>query len=409
VDTLTAHARHDLSTEAEEWLRQELPRAWVDAIDRGDAEALAAARATVDVEEWWRRLGDTGYFVPTWPKEFGGHSASAEEARAVRQILNRYKVPRPLSHASFHAGAAILKWGTESQRERFLPPIRLQTEIWCQLLSEPGAGSDLSGLSTRAVPDERGLCWTVTGEKVWTSFAHLARWGLVACRTDPDVGKREGISCFVLDMHGKGVVVRPLRQMTGDSEFNQVFIDGAEIPDEQRLGPVGAGWKVIRDVLGGERGSNSGAGTAMHPVVVGRSVSAIIERYAPVTDQHLRDRLVRAYVDDRVLELTNRRFAESAGRDPEFGSVAAVTKVFRDEHTKRLHELAIDLGGSGAIAWSEDDVWSERTAWAFLRSRAASIGGGTTEMMRNIIGERVLGLPKEPDLYKNATWRETPR
>ena len=332
-----------------------------------------------------------------------------EEARAVRQVLSRYKVPRPLSHASFHAGAAILKWGTDLQKEQFLPPICEQTEIWCQLLSEPGAGSDLSSLATCAVVDEQGRNWTVTGQKVWTSFAQFARWGIVACRTDPDVGKRDGISTFILDMHAGGVDVRPLRQMTGDSEFNEVFIDGARIPDENRLGPLGAGWRIVRDLLAGERQSNSGMGTAAHPVVVGRSVDSIISRYAPVTNSALRDRLTRAYIDDRVLELTNQRMADVRGRNPEFGSIAAVTKVFRDEHTKRLHNLAIDLGGSGAVAWSMGDDWNDRTSWAFLRSRAASIGGGTTQMMRNIVGERVLALPKEPDPFRASSWRDTPR
>ena len=401
--------RRDLASDAEKWLRSELPVEWVMAIDNGDSASLAQARKTVDVEQWWRRFGKTGYFVPTWPQEHGGHDATVEEARAVRQVLNRYKVPRPLSHASFHAATAILKWGTDLQKERFLPPISEQTEIWCQLLSEPGAGSDLSSLATRAVPDERERNWTVTGQKVWTSFAQFARWGIVACRTDPDVGKRDGISIFVLDMYGEGVEVRPLRQMTGDSEFNEVFIDGATVPDEDRLGPIGAGWRIIRDVLGGERQSNSGAGAVVHPTQFGRSVDSLIARYAPVTNAPLRDRLTQVYIDDRVLELTNRRMADERGRNPEFGSIAAVTKIFRDEHTKRLHNLAIDLGGSGAVAWSEGDVWNDRTSWSFLRSRAASIGGGTTEMMRNIVGERVLGLPKEPDPFRSSSWRDTPR
>lgn len=397
----------DLAGVVEDWLRAELPADWVRAIDTGDAATLAEARRALDPADWWKRLGKTGYFVPTWPSEYGGHDATAEQASRVRQVLNRYKVPRPLSHASFHAGAALLKWGTDLQKQRFLPAIGQQSEIWCQLLSEPGAGSDLASLATRAVPD--GNLWTVTGQKVWTSYGHLARWGLAACRTDPDVGKRDGITMFILDMHADGVEVRPLRQMTGDAEFSEVFIEDAVIPDEHRLGPLGAGWRVIRDVLGGERGSNSGAGTSVHPTVVGRSVPSLIARYSPVQDPNLRDRLVQAYIAERVLELTNRRIAETRGRSSEFGSYAAITKLFREEHTKRLHELAIDLGGAAAIAWAEGDDWDDRTSWAFLRTRASSIGGGTSEMMRNIVGERVLGLPKEPDQYRGKPWREIPR
>jgi alkylation response protein AidB-like acyl-CoA dehydrogenase len=397
----------DLAAVVEDWLRAELPADWVRAIDTHDPATLAEARRALDSEDWWKRLGKTGYFVPTWPSEYGGHDATAEQASRVRQVLNRYKVPRPLSHASFHAGAVLLKWGTDLQKQRFLPAISQQSEIWCQLLSEPGAGSDLASLATRAVPD--GNLWTVTGQKVWTSYGHLARWGLAACRTDPDVGKRDGITMFILDMHADGVEARPLRQMTGDSEFSEVFIEGAVIPDEHRLGPLGAGWRVIRDVLGGERGSNSGAGTAVHPTVVGRSVPSLIARYSPVEDPNLRDRLVQAYIAERVLELTNRRIAETRGRSSDFGSYAAITKLFREEHTKRLHELAIDLGGAAGIAWAEGDDWDDRTSWAFLRTRASSIGGGTSEMMRNIIGERVLGLPKEPDQYQGKPWREIPR
>jgi alkylation response protein AidB-like acyl-CoA dehydrogenase len=397
----------DLAAVVEDWLRAELPADWVRAIDTDDPATLAEARRALDSEDWWKRLGKTGYFVPTWPREYGGHDATAEQASRVRQVLNRYKVPRPLSHASFHAGAVLLKWGTDLQKQRFLPAISQQSEIWCQLLSEPGAGSDLASLATRAVPD--GNLWTVTGQKVWTSYGHLARWGLAACRTDPDVGKRDGITMFILDMHADGVEARPLRQMTGDSEFSEVFIEGAVIPDEHRLGPLGAGWRVIRDVLGGERGSNSGAGTAVHPTVVGRSVTSLIARYSPVEDPNLRDRLVQAYIAERVLELTNRRIAETRGRSSDFGSYAAITKLFREEHTKRLHELAIDLGGAAAIAWAEGDDWDDRTSWAFLRTRASSIGGGTSEMMRNIVGERVLGLPKEPDQYQGKPWREIPR
>lgn len=397
----------DLAAVVEDWLRAELPADWVRAIDTDDPATLAEARRALDPEDWWKRLGKTGYFVPTWPSEYGGHDATAEQASRVRQVLNRYKVPRPLSHASFHAGAVLLKWGTDLQKQRFLPAISQQSEIWCQLLSEPGAGSDLASLATRAVPD--GNLWTVTGQKVWTSYGHLARWGLAACRTDPDVGKRDGITMFILDMHADGVEARPLRQMTGDSEFSEVFIEGAVIPDEHRLGPLGAGWRVIRDVLGGERGSNSGAGTAVHPTVVGRSVPSLIARYSPVEDPNLRDRLVQAYIAERVLELTNRRIAETRGRSSDFGSYAAITKLFREEHAKRLHELAIDLGGAAAIAWAEGDDWDDRTSWAFLRTRASSIGGGTSEMMRNIVGERVLGLPKEPDQYQGKPWREIPR
>ena len=333
---------------------------------------------------------------------------SAAEARDIRLVLNRYRVPRALSHASFHVGSAIVTWGTDAQRATLLPAILNQTELWCQMLSEPGAGSDLAGLALSARTDDNGD-WVLDGQKVWSSFAHEANWGLVAARTDPDVPKHQGITCFLVNMSSPGVEVRPLRQITGDAEFSEIFFDHVHVPAEAHLGPVGSGWRVLLDLLAGERTSNSGAGTAAHPVVVGRSAQDLVERYAPVVDDELRTRLVNCVIEEFALRLTNERIAQAQKAGMNFGANSAVTKLFKAEHTQRLHDLALDLAADGGVAWDPQDIWSEKTAWSYLRSKAASIGGGTTQIMRSVIAERLLDLPKEPDPYEGRPWREIPR
>jgi len=232
----------ELATEVEGWLRANLPAEWVDAVDRDDAPALRHAREGLDVAAWWERLGDAGWFFSTWPIEYGGHGFDSERAGVVNNVMRRYKVPRTDNPLGINVSQALLRWGTDAQRRRYLPPIAHQREIWVQLFSEPGAGSDLAGLSTRAVRD--GDQWVVNGQKVWSSWAHKAHFGLLLARTDPDVPKHQGLSVFLLDMSTPGVTVRPLRQMTGEAFFNEVFFDDVVCPDEQRLGALGDGWRM---------------------------------------------------------------------------------------------------------------------------------------------------------------------
>ena len=212
------------------WLHDNLPAGWMEAIDDGDNDRWSALRRGLDYGEWCKKMGEAGYATPTWPAEYGaGLSLSPGQAKHVNDVLSHYKVPRSFNIIGIGMGGpTILAWGTEAQKQRLLRPCATNEEIWCQLFSEPGAGSDVAGLSTRAVRD--GDEWVVNGQKVWTTLAHIARWGMLVARTDPDQPKHRGLTYFILDMHAPGVEVRPLVQITGEAEFNEVFFDGRPHP-----------------------------------------------------------------------------------------------------------------------------------------------------------------------------------
>jgi alkylation response protein AidB-like acyl-CoA dehydrogenase len=394
--------------ETDAYIRAQLPSDWVDAIDRGDVDALGAARRAADPDEVWKRVAAGGYVVPTWPREHGGLGVPAKVSAAIARTLACYKLPRFNNPVGVDmVGPAIQQWGTDEQKARYLRPIAGYEEIWCQLFSEPGAGSDLAGLATRAVRD--GDTWVVTGQKLWTSLADVASFGILLARTDPEVPKHEGITAFLVPMDQAGITVRPLRQLTGDAEFCEVFLDAAPVDDTLRLGPVGAGWRVAISVLMNERRSNAGSGAALPGTVTGRSIGALIRRHAPVTDPVMRQRLAQVYIEDRVVALTNQRAAarRRAGQPP--GPEGSITKLFFSEHTQRLQNLAADLEGPAVQAWSEGDHWLKGTAWSFLRVRSKTIAGGTSEVQRNILAERILGLPKEPELDRSIPWSQVRR
>ena len=272
--------------EVERFVREQLPADWVAAVDRNDTDALVEARRSVDPGAVWEQIGAAGYITPTWPKEHGGLGVKPKVAAAIARTLGRYRMPRFDNPVGVDlAGPAILRWGTDDQKRRFVAPIARHQEIWCQLFSEPGAGSDLAGLATRAVRD--GDTWIVRGQKVWTSLGHIAAFGLLLARTDPDVPKHKGITAFLVPMDQPGILVRPLRQITGDPEFSEVFFDEVAIDDSLRLGDVDQGWAVAISVLMNERQSVAG-GAALPGTVAGRSIAALIERHAPVADPVLR-------------------------------------------------------------------------------------------------------------------------
>jgi alkylation response protein AidB-like acyl-CoA dehydrogenase len=394
--------------EVDRFVRELLPADWVSAVDRDDPATLATIRSNADAEELWTRVADAGYVAPTWPKEYGGLGVAPRVAGAIGRALGRYKMPRFDNPVGVDlAGPAIMNWGTDEQKERYLLPIARNQEIWCQLFSEPGAGSDLAGLATRAIRD--GDTWTVNGQKVWTSLGHLASFGLLLARTNPDVPKHKGITAFLMPMKHPGVTVRPLRQITGDGEFCEVFFDDARIADSMRLGPVDEGWRVAISILMNERHQGSGSGAAMPGTVAGRSIGALIRRYAPVTDPVLRQRLAQLYIEDRLVSMTNQRAAARRRAGQPTGPEASVTKLFFSEHTQRLQNLAVDLEGPAAQAWEDGDRWLQNTVWSFLRVRSKTIAGGSSEVQRNILGERVLGLPKEPEVDRSIPWSEVRR
>jgi alkylation response protein AidB-like acyl-CoA dehydrogenase len=303
-----------------------------------------------------------------------------------------------------NAAAAILRWGTEAQRERFLLPISHQKEYWVQLFSEPGAGSDLAGLATRAVRD--GDQWIVNGQKVWSSYGHIADYGLLVARTDPDVPKHQGLTVFLLNMRQPGVTVRPLRHITGEAHFNEVFFDNAVIPDTERLGELGQGWSMVSSLLAFERGGGGGGATSGD---VGRNVVGLQKHYGHIADPQMRQRLAEAYCRERIGGWIRMRIDANrkAGLPP--GHEKSIQKLFHSEHMQDLQNLSIDLEGLRGIAREPGDKWAESAVYAFLFSRSLTIAGGTSEIQRNIIGEKVLGLPREPAVDRDIPWRETRR
>ena len=310
------------------------------------------------------------------------------------------------------AAPTIIAFGRDEQKSRWLKPLWLAEEIWCQLFSEPGAGSDLAGLATRAVRD--GDDWIVNGQKVWTSLAHHARWGLLLARTDPDVPKHAGLSYFVADMHAPGVEVRPLRQLTGEAEFNEVFLTDVRVPDANRLGDVGEGWRVANATLMNERVS-IGSGTAVpRESMIGYAANAWRQR-PELRTHELHQRLLSLWAQAEVARLASQRLRQqlAAGEPGPEGSAAKLTFARLNQEISGF-EIEL-LGGEGLTYddWSMrragSSDWSRNAAYRFLRAKGNSIEGGTSEVLRNIIAERVLRLPPEPRTDTNVPWKDLPR
>jgi alkylation response protein AidB-like acyl-CoA dehydrogenase len=313
------------------------------------------------------------------------------------------------------AAPTILAYGTEEQKERWLRPLWTGEEVWCQLFSEPGAGSDLAGLATRAVRDEAGERWLVTGQKVWTSMAHAARWGLLLARTDPDVPKHAGLTYFACDMTVPGVEVRPLRQLTGEAEFNEVFLSEAAVSDADRIGAVGEGWKVAQATLMNERVAIGGGALPREGGMVGVAAAAWRDRPERRTPG-LHDRLVRLWADTEVARLAGARLRQqlAAGQPGPEGSAA---KIVFARLNQELSAWDLDFVGPDGLRY---DDWSVRRpetvsffgrgpGYRYLRARGNSIEGGTSEILRNIIAERVLGLPAEARADTGVPWKDLPR
>jgi alkylation response protein AidB-like acyl-CoA dehydrogenase len=414
ADELQAHTRA--------WLSENLPAGWMEAVDRGDEAEWTKLRLGLDYAEWCTRFGDAGYATPTWPAEYGaGLSLSPGQVKHVNDLLAHYKVPRPFNLIGIGMGGpTLIQWGTDAQKQHLLRGIATNEEIWCQLFSEPGAGSDVAGLSTRAVRD--GDEWVVNGQKVWTTLAHLSRWGMLLARTNPDVPKHRGLTYFVVDMHAPGVEVRPLVQLTGDAEFNEVFFHDARIPDSMRVGPEGDGWHVAITTLMNERVALSGAGS-LSGEVGGSGIDRLIDRHRPVADAGLRQRLAAAYIDNQLIRWNNQRAADRRRSGAEAGPEGSITKLMQAEYNQRLQKLAVELEGPFAAAWEGEGLAHQGgLGWVptntadhrsvvrgFLRAQANTIEGGTSNVMRNILGERVLGLPKEPDQSRDVPWKDVPR
>ena len=398
----------------------ELPVTTADDL-RDQVRAFLATRdpAGTDRLDFLRARFDAGLAWVHYPAGLGGQGLPRDLQPAVDAAFAAAGAPtnRPERNGIGLGMAAptILAFGDEEQQRRWLRPLWTGEEIWCQLFSEPGAGSDLAGLATRAVRDPAQEGWVVTGQKVWTSSAHLASRALLVARTDPDVPKHQGLTYFSCDMTAPGVEVRPLRQMTGEAEFNEVFLTDVPIPDRDRIGAVGEGWKVATATLMNERVSIGGGAPAREGGMIASAAAAWREHPERRTPG-LHDRLLRLWADAEVARLAGARLRQqlSAGQPGPEGSAA---KLVFARLNQEISEFEVELDGAEGLRY---DDWTMRrpeganfygrdAGYRYLRARGNSIEGGTSEILRNIIAERVLGLPPEIRVDKGVPWKDLPR
>jgi alkylation response protein AidB-like acyl-CoA dehydrogenase len=340
----------------------------------------------------------------------GGRNADPKQHRAVEEALNDAGAPsnfalNPIGIGM--VGPTIAQHGTATQHARYLKPLYTAEEVWCQLFSEPGAGSDLASLATRAQRD--GEEWVVNGQKVWTSLGHKARFGLLLARTDVDAPKNHGLTAFLVDMHAPGVNTRPLRQMTGNAEFNEVYLDNVRLRADAQVGPEGKGWQVATTTLMNERVS---IGRSMATMASPADTAVQLFRKSGEHDPVLRARVAGMWIESEIGRLITERAAQ-LGQTGDPGPVGSVGKLFGAEHALRVHNLIMDLLGPDGMLYprfGDNGAPLEHAPQvAFLRSRANTIEGGTSEVMRNILAERVLGLPRDDNGPRDRPWKDIPR
>src|SRR4051794_588675 len=359
---------------------------------------------------------DRGLAWVHFPEGSGGLEASPKLQKLIQERIYAAGGPNPYYRNPIGygmCGPTVVVWGSDAQKQRYLRPLFTGEEIWCQLFSEPGSGSDFAGLSSRGVRD--GDEWIINGQKVWTTLAHVARWGLLVVRTDPDVPKHAGLTAFVVDMKGAGVETRPLRQMTGEAEFNEVYFTDARVPDNERLGNPGDGWRVSLTTLMNERVSIGGAIAPKGSGPIGEAVRIWSQLPADRKDPSTKDELMKLWIEAEVNRLTNIRASQNRKVGVP-GPEGSTGKLAFAESNKRIYDFAVNLLGADGMLYSSYEMQRPETAMAsdsvqkaFLRSRANSIEGGTSEVMRNILGERVLGLPGDVRVDREAAWKDVPR
>ncbi|WP_199589281.1 acyl-CoA dehydrogenase family protein [Blastococcus sp. TF02A-26] len=382
-----------------EWFAQHVELTGGDGGDRS-LEAVGAAR------RFQAALFDAGLAGLTWPVEYGGQGLTLAHQLAFNEAAEPYAVPTmPLLIGLGMCAPTLLEVGSQEQRDRHLARMLRGDEVWCQLFSEPGAGSDVAGLRTRAVRD--GEDWVVNGQKVWTSGAHFSDYGLLLARTDPAVPKHLGLTMFVVDMRAPGVTIRPLRQITGGANFNEVFFDDVHLPGDAVVGEVGRGWQAAVTTLMNERVSIGAGGGGLGRRLGGGEFAALADlarRRGALADPVLRQEIASVFVEERLLELLSARIREDvkAGRTP--GPQGSVAKLAGAQLAKHAAEVGLEVLGSAA--WADDDADAERWTTSLLGAPGNAIAGGTPEIMKNILGERVLGLPREPAVDRDVPFKD---
>jgi len=359
-------------------------------------ERMAAARS------WQRTKFDAGWAGITWPEEFGGRGGTVAQAVVFSQEESRRDVPQgALTVGLGWLGPMLMTMGTAEQKSRYLPPMLRGDEVWCQLFSEPGAGSDLAGLATTAERD--GDLWRLSGQKVWTTFGHMAGYAVVLARTDPDVPKHRGISAFVLDMDQPGVEVRPLRQMTGAQNFNEVFLDGAVVRQDQLIGGVGDGWRAAMVTFMHERTGGAGAEVGITKLI------DLVVAHGRASDPIVRQELMRCYCGARALAVSAQRILSAVLGGGTPGPEGSTMKLGYTNVTTAMADLALAVEGPSGTLGEADAPLDGGWQAFFLGMPGIRIGGGTDDIQRNIIGERVLGLPGDVRVDKDLPWKDVPR
>ena len=396
---LRAEARAWLEANAEPYdaTALETTRTYRAHTEEDDEAMLASAR------EWARTKAAARWAAPSWPEEYGGRALTPQLASVFGEEEATFDViGRMFMVGTEMVGPTVIQWGTDEQRDRWLEPILNADDVWCQLFSEPGAGSDLAGLSTRAVRD--GDEWVVNGQKVWTSAAHYANRGILLARTDVDVPKHKGITAIVVDMDAPGVEVRPIRQIDGAIHFNEVFLTDVRVPVANTLGPEGMGWPVALTMLGHERASIGGGGMYTFEQVV-----QLAQECGRVDDPVIRQRLVDLYEHFELLRFIGYRVKTALAKGEMPGGEASVMKLLVSELYERGGDLMVEILGAGGMLTHEDAPYGGRFTDLFMGQWAPRIGGGTDQVQRNVIGERVLGLPGDLRADKTLPFKDLPK
>jgi len=379
----------DLRDTPEEAAFRDEVKAWLDAnlSDELRGPRYGGRRFEELGRGWSRKLYEAGYAGLTWPKEYGGAGAPYSYQAILLEETARAEAPQHIGVIGLGmAGPTIIAHGTEEQKQRYLPKILSAEEIWCQGFSEPDAGSDLASVRTRA--DLRDGHFVVNGQKTWSSFAHLAEWCILVTRSDPDLERHAGLTYLIVDMHAPGVDVRPLRQITGEAEFNEIFFSDVQVPQENVVGEIGQGWSVAMTTLLHERGTLGFALTGVLDVAVRKLIALVRER--GVDDPLLLDRVAQEWIELQALKFTNYRALTQLIKTGIPGPEGSVAKLHWSESNQRLTKLALELLGDEAQVVNGNGDWQHQQ----LRSRGNTIEAGTSEILRSIIAERVLGLPR---------------
>lgn len=378
-------------SEVRAWLDGNLPDGW------REREHAAGRTDESTLRDWSKKVYEAGYSGLTWPTEFGGAGAPYTHQAILLEEIARAESPEHIGIIGVGmAGPTLISHGTDDQKSRYLKPILSGEEVWCQGFSEPGAGSDLGSLRTRAERD--GDHFVVNGQKVWSSYAHIADFCILLVRTDTEAPKHKGITYVIADMHSPGVEVRPLRQITGDPEFNEIFFTDARIPAENVIGEINEGWRVAMTTLLHERGTLGFALTARLEVGVRKLIALAMETRlngkTAAQDPLIRDAIAREWIELQALRFTNYRALTTLMKTGVPGPEGSVSKLYWSEANQRLTKLALQILGPQAQLDGDDGVWNGYWQYQQLRSRGNTIEAGTSEILRNIISERVLGLPR---------------